>query len=157
MHYGRAVLADTGATTAAGRATVTQADLRHPDQVLAGAEVSGLLDFTRPVAVLLIGVLHFVAEDDDPAAILAGYRAALAPDSILVLAQSSSDYPEHPELAAAVRAANDRYTDTSTPGQLRSRAELAVLSQRSWHRASGSGTGSHITCTCLAQVGTGQA
>lgn len=121
VHYGRTVLGETD------QATVTQADLRHPDRVLAALGVAGLLDFSRPVAVLLIGVLHFVSDAEDPATTLARYRAALAPGSVLVLAQSSSDYPEHPELAEAIRAANDRYADTSTPGHLRSRDELATL------------------------------
>ncbi len=119
--YGRSVVGDTDLVT------VTQADLRDPAAVLAAPTVSGLLDLTRPLAVLMIGVLHFVSDADDPAAILAGYRRAMAPGSVLVLAQSSDDYPDHPDLAAAVRAANDEYARTSTPGHLRSRAQLLAI------------------------------
>ncbi|ANY08702.1 hypothetical protein AFB00_23285 [Pseudonocardia sp. HH130630-07] len=107
--------------------TVTQADLRHPRAMLSSPGVADLLDFTRPVAVLLVGVLHFVSDSDQPAQILRTYRDALAPGSVLVVAQSSADYPEHPRLAEAIRAANSHYASTRTPGTLRSRAELIEL------------------------------
>ncbi|MEQ3553799.1 SAM-dependent methyltransferase [Pseudonocardia nematodicida] len=119
--YGRDLLGDTEL------ATVTRADLRRPDDVLAAPGVAGLLDFERPIALMLIGVLHFVSGDDDPAGIIARYTAALAEGSVLILAQSSADHPEHPELARAVTEANARYAGTSTPGYLRSRAEITAL------------------------------
>lgn len=119
--YSRQLLGDSE------QVTVTQADLRDPATVLASPGVAGLLDFTRPVAVLAIGVLHFVPDADDPTGILRAYSDALAPGSVLVVAQSSSDYPEHPQLAAAVESANALYASTSTPGTLRSRAELTEL------------------------------
>src|ERR1700748_4006679 len=43
-------------------ATVIQADLREPDKILADPETQLLLDFTQPVALLLLAVLHFVPD-----------------------------------------------------------------------------------------------
>ncbi|WP_068799059.1 SAM-dependent methyltransferase [Pseudonocardia sp. HH130630-07] len=119
--YSRHLLGDTD------QVTVTQADLRHPRAVLTSPGVADLLDLTQPVAVLLIGVLHFVSDTDQPAQILRAYRDALAPGSVLVLAQSSTDYPDHPQLAAEIAAANSHYASTRTPGTMRNRAEIHAL------------------------------
>ncbi|MEU4645839.1 SAM-dependent methyltransferase [Micromonospora sp. NPDC023814] len=58
-------------------ADVIQADLRRPADVLASRTVNDLLDFTAPVAVLMIAVLHFVSDADDPAGIVAQFTDAL--------------------------------------------------------------------------------
>ncbi|TMR20969.1 hypothetical protein ETD86_17095 [Nonomuraea turkmeniaca] len=69
----------------AGRVAFVQADLRCPAELLAAPEVTGLLDLTEPVAVLLVSILHFVQDDDDPQAIVKILRDAMAPGSYLVL------------------------------------------------------------------------
>src|ERR1700759_21135 len=46
-------------------ARVIEGDLRDPEAILTHPEVLDLLDFTRPVAVLTVAVLHFVADADD--------------------------------------------------------------------------------------------
>ncbi len=47
--------------------------------------IRGHLDFGRPVAVILLAIMHFVSDDDDPAGIIATFRDALAPGSYLVI------------------------------------------------------------------------
>lgn len=71
-------------------AAVVEADLREPEQVL-GHPGTGLLDLSRPVAVLLIGVLHQVTTTD-PGGVIAGYRQASAPGSYLALSHASQDH-----------------------------------------------------------------
>ncbi|SDQ18590.1 SAM-dependent methyltransferase [Actinopolyspora saharensis] len=66
------------------RVTVTRADARKPDQVLAASGVAELLDFTRPVAVLAVALLEVLGEVD-PVELIAAYREACAPGSVLVL------------------------------------------------------------------------
>src|ERR1700733_14801500 len=44
-------------------------DLRDPDEIVADARVRSVLSFDEPVAVLLVAILHFLADDDDPARI----------------------------------------------------------------------------------------
>jgi hypothetical protein len=46
---------------------VVQADARDTDRILFDPQVRRLLDFSKPVAVLLLGVLHFIPDSDDPA------------------------------------------------------------------------------------------
>ncbi len=84
-------------------ATVIQADLREPAKILAAPETQLLIDFDRPVAVLLVAVLHFVPDEAGPAQILAILRDALAPGSYLVICHSCRDAkPDFADPAANV-------------------------------------------------------
>jgi SAM-dependent methyltransferase len=60
-------------------------DVRDPKSILEHPALRELIDFDQPVALLLVAVLHFVRDDEDPAAIVAELTAALAPGSYLVL------------------------------------------------------------------------
>ncbi|WP_428961433.1 SAM-dependent methyltransferase [Micromonospora fluostatini] len=98
---------------------VLHADLREPARILAGARESGLIDFGRPVGILLAGVVHFVPDTDRPGDLLATLRAAAAPGSHLVLSHSTfEDQP--PEMLDAQRLS----ARTATEITLRSRAEI---------------------------------
>jgi hypothetical protein len=72
-------------------ATVIQADLREPDKILADPETQLLIDFTQPVALLLLAVLHFVPDMANPAQILATLRDAVPPGSYLVICHACRD------------------------------------------------------------------
>jgi SAM-dependent methyltransferase len=72
-------------------ATVLAADLRAPRDILHSPEVRGLLDIDRPVALLLVAVLHFVEDADDPYGAVAELTEALAPGSLLVVTHASWD------------------------------------------------------------------
>ena len=69
-----------------------------------GSSLRHWLDFTEPVAVLMMAVLHFVSDADDPQRVVAGYRAVLAPGSYLALSHVSADYDD-PTLTAQMQAA----------------------------------------------------
>jgi S-adenosyl methyltransferase len=98
---------------------VLQADARDVEGILADPDTRRLLDFDRPVAVLLLGVLHFVPDADDPAAIVARLRDALAAGSYVALVNvTHEDQP--PEVIEAQKLSGR----TGTPIYLRSRAEL---------------------------------
>jgi hypothetical protein len=101
---------------------VVRADLREPSVVLNDPALTALLDLSRPIALLMLSVLPFVSDQDDPAGIIAGYRDATAPGSYLVISHGTNDY--YPE--ATQRAANV-YRRASLPVTLRGRAELAAL------------------------------
>ncbi|MFD3548079.1 SAM-dependent methyltransferase [Streptomyces sp. NPDC058655] len=68
---------------------IVAADLRKPQDILDAPEVTRLLDLDRPVALLLVAVLHFLEEDDEPYAAVAALRDALAPGSLLILTHAS--------------------------------------------------------------------
>jgi hypothetical protein len=80
--HNRALLARTR-----GVVTIMQ-DLRQPAAVLADPVVNELIDFSQPVGLLCIAVLHFVSADLAPE-IMAQYRRALAPGSHLAISAAS--------------------------------------------------------------------
>lgn len=98
---------------------VIQADLRDPGHILAEARALNLLDFDRPLGILLAGVVHFVPDDSRPGDVLATLRAAAAPGSHLVISHSTfEDQPR--EMLDAQRLS----ARTDTEITLRSRAEI---------------------------------
>ncbi|MFJ4782099.1 SAM-dependent methyltransferase [Streptomyces sp. NPDC088794] len=104
-------------------ADVVAADLRKPQEILASAEVQRLIDVNRPVALLLVAILHFVEDEDDPYEAVAQLRDALAPGSLLILTHASYEgIPLPPERAAGTV---DVYKDIRNPLIMRSREEIA--------------------------------
>ncbi len=71
------------------RTRIVAADLRKPQEILDSPEVAELLDMDRPVALLLVAVLHFLEDADEPYEAVARLRDALAPGSLLVLTHAS--------------------------------------------------------------------
>ena len=82
---------------------VVPSDLRNVDEVLARA--GELLDFSQPVGLLFIAVLHNIADADDPAGIAARYMAALAPGSYVVISHSTDEFSPKRTHAASLAAA----------------------------------------------------
>lgn len=100
------------------------ADFRDPEQILRNPEVTSHLDFDRPVAVLMVAVLHFVPDQDDPATIIEAYRAACVHDSFLVCSHATNEY--QPE---TMRQASDVYKRASHSMHFRGRDEISSLVQ----------------------------
>ncbi len=88
LTHARALMAGMGR----GRTDVLQADLRDPAGILAAAQVKELLDFDRPMALVLAAVLHFIPDEDKPYAIVGELLAALAPGSYLILSHGTADF-----------------------------------------------------------------
>jgi hypothetical protein len=81
-------------------AVIVRADVRKPAEVLADPRVRAVLDFSRPVAILMFAVVHFMPPEDNPAEMIKVYRDATVPGSYLALSHGTSDgRPELDELA----------------------------------------------------------
>ena len=107
-------------------AAVIQGDLREPAKILADPGTQLLLDFTQPVAVFLVAVLHFIPDTDQPADIIATLRDALAPGSYLVICHACRD--EQPGLATSFETVyNNRVTAQLN---MRSRDEITQSVRR---------------------------
>jgi SAM-dependent methyltransferase len=106
-------------------AAAVQADLRDVPRVLAAPEVRRLIDFSRPVGVLMVAVLHFVSDRDDPAGVVARYRDAVAPGSYLVLSHAAASEDE--QAPAGADAATAAYSRSVMEATLRTRAQVAGL------------------------------
>lgn len=95
------------------RVAVIQADVRRPSDIICHPDTGRLIDFSRPVAVLAVAVLHFVPEDDDPAGIVAAFREVMAPGSHMVISAASSESFSPDECAAIARAYRNATEDLS--------------------------------------------
>jgi SAM-dependent methyltransferase len=73
------------------RSIVVCGDVRDPAAIFADEAVSAHLDFTQPVAVFLMAILHFVPAADDPYGLVATIKDALAPGSYLALSHVTRD------------------------------------------------------------------
>jgi len=111
--HARALLAD-GET-----ATVVRADLRQPKELLTAPGVTRVLDFSQPVAILLVAVLHFIRESEDPQAIVRQLRDALPAGSYLAISHGTQDFSP-----ARATAAVSGYDKASAPFVLRSKEQV---------------------------------
>jgi hypothetical protein len=105
------------------RTAFVHADLRDVRDVLAAPDLVRLIDFSEPVGLLMVAVLHFVRDADGPAEILAGYRDALPAGSYLALSHMSMT-GQPTEFLERFKGV---YANTANPVILRSREEIVAL------------------------------
>ena len=110
--HGQALLADDASTT------VVLADIRTPDKLLAMEEVSGFLDFGKPVGLIMNAVIHHVLDEEDPYGIVERYKEVLAPGSYMQLTHFSDSSPQAMANEQVLRQSLGR-------GQTRSREQIA--------------------------------
>ncbi|MFC9284809.1 SAM-dependent methyltransferase [Streptomyces collinus] len=103
--------------SSSGTTSVVLADVRNPPAVVNHPEVRRNLDLDRPVALLLVAVLHFLTDAEEPGRAVAALRDALPSGSFLVLSHATGDFADR----SAAQAVYSRATATLN---LRSRAEI---------------------------------
>jgi hypothetical protein len=101
-----------------GRTTFIQADLRDPDSILDHPSLASTLDRNRPVALLLIGIVHHLRDDDRPYEIVGRLVDWLPSGSYVAVVTPSADFD--PAVMASVAATAERAGIAYVP---RSRAE----------------------------------
>ncbi|MEU6371694.1 SAM-dependent methyltransferase [Streptomyces sp. NPDC046909] len=107
-------------STPAGRTDYVQADVRDPGRIIAAARET--LDFSQPIGLSLVALLHLVADKDEPARIVRELLAPLAPGSCLTLSHATGDFdPETWERVVEV------YRKGGTDAQVRSHAEFSAF------------------------------
>jgi hypothetical protein len=110
LAHGRALLATDEQTI------MVEGDLRESEKILAHPDVRKHFNPDEPTAVLLVFVLHFVRDSDDPHGIIKTLMDAMAPGSHLVISHAERD----PRLERGVEV----YQRASAPAVLRSRREI---------------------------------
>ena len=109
------------ASSPEGATGYIQADLRSPELVLPRA--AAVLDFGKPVAVMLLAVMHFVSDAHDPAGLIAKLMAAVPSGSYLAIGHHTADiYPELAEFARYLSELNPHF-----PATLRSKEQVTRL------------------------------
>ena len=108
LAHARALLA----SSAPGSTSYVDADVRDTSGVL--EQAAAALDFSAPVAVILVSVLHMIQDHDDPNAIVNRLMDAVPPGSFLVLTHVASDL-EPEAMAEMARRVNQRVAQPTTP------------------------------------------
>ncbi|MGH3249423.1 MAG: SAM-dependent methyltransferase [Trebonia sp.] len=91
VDYDPVVLSHARALLRGRDVVALEGDLRSPKAILADSGLRQLIDFSQPVAVLLVAVLHFVTDADRPYDAVRTIVDALPPGSYLVLTHSTPD------------------------------------------------------------------
>lgn len=101
------------------QAAAIQQDARRPEAILDHPQTRALLDLDQPVGLLLVAVLHYLPDQDDPYRLVARLRQALHPGSYLAISHPTAD--GRPAQAQQVVAMTRQ---TATPATARTRAQV---------------------------------
>jgi hypothetical protein len=108
-------------STEPGVTDYIDADLRNPGEIL--AEAAQTLDFSQPVAVMLIAVLHFISDAADPYRIVNTLMNAVPPGSYLAISHIAKDISPD-EMSVFIQAMNK---DVAEKGVLRDRQQVTRI------------------------------
>ncbi len=122
VDYDPVVHAHCGALLAQTGVSALLADIRRPYEVIDSIKSESLIDFSEPVGILAIDVLHYVMDEEGPGEIITAFRDAIAPGSYLAFAHLSDE--TYPGVQSQLHSDTD-----NTPAQLRYRsaAEIRAL------------------------------
>jgi S-adenosyl methyltransferase len=116
--HSKALLADAQTTD------IVIGDIRAPAAILAEPAVRKLIDFERPVGLLLFAILHHIDDYDDPGWIAAQFRDVMPPGSYLAISSFRMPGPELPELRAAAIEGEKLLTESLGSGRWREDEEI---------------------------------
>ena len=102
-----------------GMTAYIDGDLRDTDKIL--GQAAGVLDFDQPVAIMLLGVLHCIPDEDDPAALVRRLLDAVPSGSYLVIAHPASDIATE-QMSVSMRRYNEQ---VRAPVTARSHAQVS--------------------------------
>lgn len=100
---------------------IIQQDVLEPERILADPDLRELIDTRQPVALLLLGILHFVADEHDPAGLVARLLAPFPAGSHAAISHVTAD--EIPEVSDAERV----WDEAAEQAHVRSRAAIGKL------------------------------
>ncbi|WP_133854105.1 SAM-dependent methyltransferase [Labedaea rhizosphaerae] len=103
-----------------GRIALAQADVREPDRTLDLPELQELLDFDRPMALMLIGLMHLFGDEHNPYGMVARYVERLASGSYVLFSQFTADFS--PETAGELERIS---ADAGEPVAMRTAEQVA--------------------------------
>ena len=100
----------------AGATAFIQADLHSPDKILNDPALRRTLDLGEPVALMLIAILMYIRDDENPRGLVSTLMDALPPGSYLALTHPTADFNAE-EVAEAVAATERAGISFTTRGK----------------------------------------
>jgi hypothetical protein len=104
------------------QAAVYAGDLQDPTAVLDSPEFRSMIDVTRPVALMFISVLHFIADDDTANTVVSGWRERLSGGGFLALSHASAD-----QSSESANRTRSMYNESVAPMAMRTRDGVTAL------------------------------
>jgi hypothetical protein len=101
--------------------TVVHGDICKPEDIFLAPELTKLINFSQPVAILLFAILHFIPDEEGPARIAAALKEAMAPGSYLAISHATGDEVSTDDSSAA----REVYARASAPMVPRSRGDVS--------------------------------
>ena len=133
------------ATAPAGTTAYIHADLRDSDAIFDHPDLRNTLDLSQPIALMLIAVLHFFLDADDPYSCVSRLVGGLPSDSYLAASHGTADFMTDAEREAVYATMKVETARSRDPSQLRDKAAFArffdgmewvppgVVSITDWH------------------------
>ncbi|WP_435586747.1 SAM-dependent methyltransferase [Micromonospora aurantiaca (nom. illeg.)] len=121
LAHGRALLA------AEGTATVIQADIREPEEILNDPDVRRFLDFDRPIGLLLFAILHHIGDDEDPRSVAAALIDALPSGSYVAISHFRDPGERDPEGSRKAREVERVFNESLGTGRWRTDEEILAF------------------------------
>lgn len=116
--HGRALLAVDETTT------IVDADAREPEKIFDDPRTRGLIDFGEPVGLLMFGILHHLADEEDPAGVADAFIRPLASGSHVVISHFHNPGEAHPEVSKQADEAERIFNEHLGTGRWRTREEI---------------------------------
>lgn len=104
-------------------AVVVEGDIRHPEQILANEQIATTIDFTKPVGLIMVLLLHFVTDDEEAYRCVNTLKRRLTGGSHLVLSHSTLEGAP-PDIAAFFKSVTEK---TPTPHKYRTKLEIEAF------------------------------
>jgi hypothetical protein len=109
-------------STPEGRTCYLDADFRDPQSIIDNPRLREVIDFSQPVALSLIAIVHFILDSDDPQGIVRRFMDALVPGSYLALTVFTGDTDP-----VGVAGVSREYNARGIPLQVRNKKETEVF------------------------------
>ncbi len=116
--HGRALLAADDSTT------VIQADARDPRSILENDKVKEFIDFSEPVGLLMLSILHHLNDHDDPAGVAATLRAPLVSGSFVAISHFCNPGEVHPAASQQATTVEKLFNENLGTGRWRTMDEI---------------------------------
>ena len=117
VSHSRAILADVPNVVA------IHGDARQPLEIVNDPETRAVLDFSQPVAILLLAILHFVPDDEEAQSIVRDLAGAVVPGSYVAITHATTDKITAPNREQVEQL----YKGASSPFHFRTRDHIAAL------------------------------